>query len=172
MTEIRFYLHEQSGADARLDLACRLLQKAWHQQLNVYVYTKDEASARQLDEVLWIFKPQAFIPHCLHSQDEDMTASIRIGHLAPPQQGKNETKHALLFNLSDQIPDFYENFTKMFELIPADEPLLRMGRERWQAYKKAGHGLTSDRISYASDGHFRLPQTPEPSSTKSLNPGQ
>ena len=144
MTEIAFYLHDQYDTSAQLDLACRLLQKISQRKLTAYVYTSDEETAALLDTELWVFLPQSFIPHSLYPQAEEgqPTAAIRIGHAPPPADATN-----LLLNMTTAIPPNYERFNKICELIPANESLVKLGRERYTTYQEQGHTLQHHRIN-------------------------
>lgn len=141
MTLVRFYLHDQAGAVAQLDMACRLLQKAQRENSTAYVYAADAHGAKQLEEALWIFTPEAFVPHCLHPQDEALPASVRIGHVPPPQHTDQ-----LLMNLSTEIPPDYDRFNRLFECISADKTQVQAGRRRYRVYREQGHKLEHHKI--------------------------
>lgn len=154
MIQIDFYLHEQAGQQAQFDMACRLLQKAWGESIPTYVYTADQATAEAFDDLLWVFNQKAFIPHCLHPQDKDLPATVRIGQVPPPEEITQ-----LLINLSETVPPFYTDFKKLYELIPNEERLLSLGRERYSTYKEQGYrprhhkisGIRSPRLRLAAD---------------------
>lgn len=65
---VDFYLVTETGAQAPLLLCCRLLEKAYQQQHKVYVQTPSQQEAEALDELLWTFKDECFIPHNLQGE--------------------------------------------------------------------------------------------------------
>ena len=60
MTTIDFYTH---CADP-LQVAARLVAKAWAQHGSVRVLTPDETGTAALDGALWRSPPTGFLPHC------------------------------------------------------------------------------------------------------------
>src|SRR5690554_6973133 len=67
MTRIDFYILNSPSPDARLQYACRLAHKAWQQSRHVYLHCADEAEASRLDDLLWSFRADSFLPHALHA---------------------------------------------------------------------------------------------------------
>ena len=49
--------------DARLSRIARLVAAAWERGKRLLIYCTDEAEAAQLDEWLWSYQEEAFIPH-------------------------------------------------------------------------------------------------------------
>ena len=66
MPRIEFYVLSSSDATGRLRAACQLALKAWSAGLPVFVRGSDEAQCGELDELLWTFKAERFVPHDLH----------------------------------------------------------------------------------------------------------
>ena len=60
MTSIDFY----TGADDPLDVAARIVAKAWRQHGHVRVLTPDPATTAALDRRLWTVPATGFLPHC------------------------------------------------------------------------------------------------------------
>ena len=60
MTAIDFYTHVGSP----LDVAARIVAKAWAQHGTVRVLTADAAGTAALDRLLWTHSALSFIPHC------------------------------------------------------------------------------------------------------------
>ena len=58
MTEVSFH----TGLPDKQAYACRLLRKAWRQGLRVMV-TGDAATLTRLDQALWLFEQEEFVPH-------------------------------------------------------------------------------------------------------------
>ncbi len=61
----------------------------------------------------------------------DEEVSIVIGYAEKYQQGFD-----VLINLSQGIPKFHAEFSRIVEIIPAIEEDKAKGRERWKQYKE------------------------------------
>ncbi len=133
-TEVRFYVNL---AD-RLGYACRLLRKAQGMGTQVVV-TGDPQGLGALDQALWSFAPHDFVPHAM------------LGVAPPPVVARSSivlaveplaTAHrALLVNLGGGVPEGFDQFARLFELVSADTAELEAARERWKHYKAKGHSV-------------------------------
>ena len=130
---IDFYLLNQASPDASGLFICRLLEKAYRQGHRVFVYCKHAEQADHLDELLWTFKPESFIPHHLQGEGPEPPPPIQIGYAREPQGFSD-----ILLNLSDQVPAFYSKFRRVIEVIAADEPSKELGRTHFRFYRDAG----------------------------------
>ena len=61
MAQINFYSLTQGDAESRLEVACRLAEKAFGLGHKIFIQVNDEQQRRQLDELLWRFKANSFI---------------------------------------------------------------------------------------------------------------
>ena len=63
---VRFYiLPDGSGFEHRLELACKLAEKAQQERLQTLICCADEAMAAQLDHALWHYRADdSFLTHC------------------------------------------------------------------------------------------------------------
>jgi len=127
-----FYLLSTTDADATSLLACRLLEKAYQQGHRVYVFCSDRKAAEHLDELLWTFKPESFIPHHLQGEGPEPPPPIQIGHTGEPR-GFND----ILLNLSSTVPPFFKRFKRILEIVPADETAKAVCREHFKVYRQA-----------------------------------
>ena len=70
-TRIDFYLlqdvadNEEKASQSKYALACRLIEKAYLRGHKVFVFCNNRQEAETLDELLWTFKEDSFIPHNL-----------------------------------------------------------------------------------------------------------
>lgn len=147
MTEqqrIDFYSLGDSGPQARLLFACRLAEKAWSQGVKVWLQVNDQGTAEELDNLLWSFRPDSFIPHALSAmlpELEDEEVPVIIGHEAecPVQEG-------LLVVLSESVPAFWQGFSRIAEIVPDDEDSRLHSRAHWTHYKNAGITPTHHKV--------------------------
>lgn len=138
MARISFYLLKQDQAAERFLFACRLCEKILSQDLKIYIHTSTAEQARYLDDLLWSFKPESFVPHCLVDTDIDEDISVLIGY-----DDRYLESYDVLINLTESVPDFYAKYPRVVEIITAEESEKTQGRERWKVYKEAGHELES-----------------------------
>jgi len=140
MTQVDFYILKQSEEQERLFFACRLTEKASSQGLKIYIHTDSEQTALEMDDLLWSFKPESFIPHAILGLDVELTEDEEIPvFIGCGSEFKNNAD--LLINLGQTIPDFHDNFSRIAEIVPNQEDAKSRSREHWNAYKEKGFEL-------------------------------
>jgi DNA polymerase-3 subunit chi len=136
LTRIDFY---QTSGDEHA-FACRLIDMVYRKGRQIYVHTSTEEMARTLNEQLWTFKEDSFVPHSLHS--EAMDVPIKIGFDHEPEEHQD-----VLINLSGQIPHFFSRFDRVAEIVPVDQNSRQSARENYAYYKERGYVLNYHQIS-------------------------
>ncbi|MGL5287656.1 DNA polymerase III, chi subunit [Aeromonas sp. RU39B] len=129
MSQITFYLMTDNQRET---LVCQLAAELW-QSGHLFCLCQNEAQAHQLDELLWQLPPERFVPHQL--QGEAGQAPVEIGW-QPPRR-----RYARLINLADDAPLFAGEFAQVVDFVPTDERDKQLARERYKAYRLAGHQL-------------------------------
>ncbi len=133
MTErVDFYVLKNAAAKQRWVFACRLTEKAYLSDLSVVIANDTPADARALDDLLWTFSERSFIPHsvCLDGHPADPAAKV---HLTVPSASPPAAD--LLVNLTAQLPADWQRYSRIAEIIDADEERRRLGRERFKMYR-------------------------------------
>jgi len=136
VTRIDFY---QISGDERA-FACRLIDLVYRKGHQIYVHTSTEEQARTLDEQLWTFKEETFVPHALHSEALDVP--IKIGFDHEPEEHQD-----VMINLSGQIPHFFSRFDRVAEVVPVDQNSRQAARENYAYYKERGYVLNYHKIN-------------------------
>ena len=134
MTRVDFYILPPGDERQRLVFACRLSEKAYRQGLKVYVRAGDEATAHQLDQLLWTFRQGSFVPHVLledREAEENPPVLIGIRPVAPQAAD-------LIVNLARELPEEYQRLSRVAEVVGHDEPSRLAGRARYRHYKNEG----------------------------------
>ena len=133
MPRADFYLIAKDRFKAEpLRLVCELARKAYDANLWTLVLARDAAQAEELDELLWAFDDDAYIPHQIAgTDDEDELAPVLI---AAPET--DAPMRPLVINLRDGAVD--GSFERVLEVVPADESSRGPLRERWTQYKARG----------------------------------
>lgn len=139
MTRIDFY--QIDNDEAPLLFACRLIEKAYRQGHRIFVYTASDRQSAELDDLLWTFRPERFIPHARQSGGEATgkaageAAPIQIGHQGEPDH------QDVLVNLSNRVPEFFSRFDRVAEVVPLDENSRDAARQNYKFYKDRGYIL-------------------------------
>jgi DNA polymerase-3 subunit chi len=139
--KVDFYLIPAVAEKERLAFACRLVEKAYQQQHRVYIHAGTQANAHQMDEILWTYREDSFLPHNLYGEGPDTAPPIQIGFNAVPEKHRD-----ILINLDNTVPGFYTQFIRVFELVlnePADQAA---ARERYKAYRAQGCEITTHKL--------------------------
>ena len=130
--------------------ACRLLRKASAQGARLLVLAESPL-LEQIDQSLWAMGDSEFIAHC-QSQDpqELLDASPIVLHAQAAAGPLPLTAATILVNLSRWLPQDYERFERLIEILPRpeqDAQAVALGRQRWQHYKRQGHELSNHALS-------------------------
>jgi DNA polymerase III subunit chi len=124
--------HELSPAPAHFAYACQLCADLYRDNKRVFVYTADQAAAELMDELLWQFDVERFVPHNLMGEGPGRGAPVEIGWQAPKQSRQ------VLINLSTDMPDFARRFASVIEFVPSEPALKAQARERYKQYRQSG----------------------------------
>lgn len=138
MTRIDFYLLKENFSAAQLNFACKIIEKAYAQAQTVFVQTASSEQAQQLDDLLWTFKEDSFIPHSLYDATAEIIPPIVIG---VEQLAVNPSD--ILLNLTTQLPSALERYKRIIEIIPHTDELRLHARNLYRQYRDAGCDMNS-----------------------------
>ena len=141
MTKVDFYVLPANGM-SRVQLACKLTEKAWHKQHNIYIHTDSAQAAKHIDDLLWTFSQDSFLPHNLTTDVATASAPIRIGHEDAP-----DMECDVLINLSHDVPAFFSRFMRVAELVDQNDSTRQQARDRFRFYRERGYPLESHELS-------------------------
>lgn len=134
MPRIDFYLLANRGATARHLFACRLAEKAWKTGHKVFIRVNDATEAAILDNLLWTFRQGSFVPHTLaENHENDPLAAVLIGSGPAP-----EAFHDLLVNLTPEVPEDWQSFERIAEIVDQEENVRQAGRQKYRFYQSQG----------------------------------
>ncbi len=136
MPRADFYLIDKPRfREEPLLLVCELVRKAYAAELPTLVLARDAAQAEALDDLLWSFDPDAYLPHQIAGSDEgDEDTPILI---ATPDT--DVPARPLMLNLRDAAPS--GSFERVLEVVPADPAARDPLRERWKHYQSLGFAV-------------------------------
>lgn len=132
-----FYLIQKPRfREQPLLLVCELARKAYEANLWALVLARDAAQAEEIDELLWAFDEDAYIPHQIAgTDDEDALTPVLI---AAPET--DIALRPLVINLRDA--PVTGSFERVLEVVPADDSARGPLRERWKQYQARGLQLS------------------------------
>jgi DNA polymerase-3 subunit chi len=143
VTQIDFYILNDQAKGDRFLLACRLTEKAYLAGHRVCINTGSEADAGRIDELLWTYKEQSFIPHeSVNSQVDLSTAPVQIAC-----QINQTEEHDVLINLASEVPACFSQFERLLEPVDQMETNKVSGRSRYRYYRDCGYSITNHEIN-------------------------
>ena len=136
MAEVLFYHLTQSKLEEAVPL---LLLKTMERGWRAVLQTATLERAEQLDEHLWTFREESFLPHALAggSRDADQPLLLTVGD-------DNPNGASVRFFVEGAVPEgdlnVYERCVVMFD--GEDETQLGAARAAWKTLKADGHAVT------------------------------
>ena len=124
--------NELSDSPAHFALACQLCANFYRANQRVFVYTARQQDAELIDQLLWQFDADSFVPHNLSGEGPARGAPVEISW-QPPRQSRQ-----ILINLANEIPAFASRFTDIIEFVPSQAAAKAQARERYKQYRQSG----------------------------------
>ena len=147
MTRVDFYILEADRPKSREQFACRLAEKAYRLGNSVYIHTRDQQQASELDQLLWTFNQDSFVPHAIEGDSPDPEAPVLIGHTAELTSTNHNQTRKVLINLDQDVPLFFSSFERVAEVIDQEQDNKSSGRERYRFYRDRGYNLENHKIA-------------------------
>jgi DNA polymerase-3 subunit chi len=148
---VSFYPLDKGGLDDALLYACRLTEKAVQLGHKVHLLVRSQEQAQKLDELLWQFRPDSFLPHqTLPLQDSAAQPDC------PVTLGTREHLpliRDILVNLDTEVWDHYGHFGDIREIVAAEASERNLGRQRYRHYQDKGCSLETKKLSTSSSIH-------------------
>lgn len=137
MNRVDFYILREQTPEARWQFAGRLADKARRLGHRVLLTVDTEADARALDDFLWAHPEDSFLPHrCL---DDGAMPEAQI-EITPAEQTAQAEKHRdVLINLGRSVPEGFDRFDRLAEIVIQSEEVLKSTREHFSFYKGRGY---------------------------------
>lgn len=134
MTEIAFHFN----APNLVDYACRLLHKAVGRGAKVLVVA-DACTLNALDIALWTYSMTEFLPHCTVLSDPKILAKSPV---LLAQSAENSPHTKILLNLGLYLPDGFELFERVIDVVSQNDDSRHLARIRWKQYRDLGYEIT------------------------------
>lgn len=133
MTQIAFHFNVPD----KMAYACRLVRKVTALGSRLVV-SADPQDLEPLNLTLWTFSVHDFLPHCLASDSPSLRhhSTVILTHSL-----SDLPHHQVLVNLGRLVPDGFEAFERVIELVSQDDADREPARARWKYYKKHGFDI-------------------------------
>ena len=144
MPQVDFYILNVDYASDAGKFPCRLTEKAYRSGLKVFIHTPSELETARLDDLLWTYKEESFLPHSKITDDP-------VHGLTPPIilacEIDASSASDILINLSQQTPQKPDNFKRIAEIIYDTESDKTAARQRFRYYKDIGCNVKTHDIN-------------------------
>lgn len=129
-----FYLVPGADDERRFHTAAKLAEKAWRQGHRICICCNDEAQAQRMDDVLWSFRPDAFIPHRILA-DNGMTCIEPVGiQWVDPSPADWQT----VIVLGAWLPGSADQFERLALIANDDPTVLQQARRQYRQLEALG----------------------------------
>jgi DNA polymerase-3 subunit chi len=128
-------------SDTKALFACRLIEKAYLLGHKMFIYCNNKQDAETLDELLWTFKEDSFIPHNLQGEGPENPPPVQLGYELEPRGFSD-----ILLNFADTIPVFFNRFQRIMEIVPNEEQAKEISRLHYREYRARGCLLKTHQI--------------------------
>lgn len=136
-TQATFHIMPECSENALFHYACLLAAQHYRQNQRVYIYTNDQQQSHDIDELLWSFDADSFVPHNLIGEGPRQGAMVEIGWQPP------KGRRPILINLTSTVPNFAGQFSHIIDFVPNNEAQKIQARTRWTEFKQLGITPTS-----------------------------
>lgn len=132
MPRADFYLIDKPRfREQPLLLVCELAKKAFAAQQPTLILCRDFPQAEAVDDLLWAFDEDVFIPHQIAGDDDDADTAVLV---VPP--GVETADRPMLINLRETCPA--QGYERVLEVVAADPDERTGSRDRWREYLRLG----------------------------------
>ena len=135
MSDIGFYHLVRSPLESALP---KLLQKVLDSGARAVVMAGSEERVESLTATLWTFNPNSFLPHGSAKDGKPDQQPIWL-----TERDENPNGATILVLTDGAESSAVANYARCLEIFDGGDPdAVARARERWRAYKDAGHSLT------------------------------
>lgn len=135
MTTIQFYHLTATPLERALP---KLVEKAYGAGFRTLLVLESEERLDYVNQLLWTYDQDAFLPHGSHKEDAPEQQPV----LLSTSLANDNAANLLFITDGSTLPEgsSYERVLDMFD--GKSETAVASARERWKAYKDAGHDMS------------------------------
>jgi DNA polymerase-3 subunit chi len=102
-----------------------------------------------LDRLLWTFDPIEFLPHVLQRRGAAVPAHLRSTPVWLTEDPAEALHHQVLVNLGRDVPQGFESFERVIEIVSGDDNDRQAARQRWKHYAARGYPINKHEVTTA-----------------------
>ncbi len=140
MPRVDFYILPDENQKELQNFACRLAEKAYQQGNRILIKTDNADESRMIDDLLWLFKKDNFLPHAVSGTMNSEEQAILISH-----EAEATDDFQLLINISSTIAE-NNQFEQIAEILNQEPARKQIGRQHYKFYKDSGFELQHHEI--------------------------
>jgi DNA polymerase III subunit chi len=141
MSRVDFYILPDENRKSLQHFACRLAEKAYRQGHSILIKTDNADDSRMMDDLLWSFKEDNFLPHAVSGTMASETQPILISH-----EAESDSNFQLLINMSSHCAE-QNQFDRIAEILNQEPNRKQAGRLHYKQYKNFGFELQHHEIN-------------------------
>lgn len=131
MTQVDFYILDNASLAGVEHYCCKLVEKAYKLGHRIHILTNSQDQSERLNKLLWTFSDISFVPHVFCSDTLSKETPVHLSHNL-----SDVSIDDVLVNLQAALPDNFERFTRIAEIVGDDEQNKQKARQRYRAYQK------------------------------------
>ena len=136
MVEVSFYHLQVQPLEQALP---KLLAKVFERGMSALIRVKEVEMADYLNNLLWTYQPDSFLPHGLETEKSPEAQPILIS--ASADQNLNDANVLVLLQDADAAD--LENYDRCLYMFDGNDPSsLSLARARWKLFKDQGCTVT------------------------------
>lgn len=141
----KFFVLKQDESQAKPDdhlvLAAKIAAEQYRNGQRIFICVDNNETACAIDEIIWSFDPDSFVPHNLQGEGPKGGAPVEIG-ITPPVGNRK-----VLINLAKNVPDYIRRFNQVFDFVPVEPVAKQAARERFKKLRQLGATITTQDIN-------------------------
>lgn len=134
MPQADFYVLPAADIAARQRFICRLAEKIVPEGHQLHIHCGNAQTASELDQLLWSFKAESFIPHTL--ADSNDSAPVVLGW-----ELEQIDPARVFVNLTLGLPAQVIGTGRVVEIVVQTDEVLAATRQHFRQYKDAGYHI-------------------------------
>lgn len=133
MSSVTFYLLATDDENSRQRFACKLAANYCYSQSQVHILVPNQLYLEELDEMLWEYPTDRFVPHAvLDRRSDSCLVTLNAGD-------QFDGTGAVLINTTASIPAIASQFHTICEIVLATER--SRAREQYRQYRSLDYEL-------------------------------
>ena len=135
MTKIEF----RTNLSDKINYTCRWVRQtlSHSRDTHMVLFSSDHMQLSKLDEMLWTFSDEDFLPHVMANDPQAHRSPIILTN----DDNIDFPHRKILVNLSTEIPASFAQFERLLEIISTDSTDTEAGRKRYAHYRQRGYSL-------------------------------